>query len=364
MSEKNAFNPDWVSPPGDTIADILEERSYSQLEFAQRMGYTPKHANELLRSRAPISPETARKLELVLGATADFWIARETQYRGKVTPTPRNVERKGEEAWLKELPVRDMLQYGWLTPDFFTTNPEAACLRFFGVADVQAWRATYRNVLEMAAFRTSPTFRSQPGAVAAWLRQGEIQSISVQCKPWDPKTFQKALYEMRPLTRKRDPKLFLPELTRRCADCGVAVAIVRAPTGCRASGATRFLSPSKALLLLSFRYLSDDHFWFTFFHEAGHLILHSKNALFLEGGKASSAEESEANEFSAGVLVPFEFQSKLEHLRVERHEIRNFAKTIGVSPGIVLGQLQYRGKARPNQLNTLKARFQFAKSND
>ena len=364
MSDKSEFNPDWVSPPGETIADILEERSYSQLEFAQRMGYTPKHANELLRSRAPISLETARKLELVLGATADFWIARETQYRGNVTPSPRNVERKGEEAWLKELPIQDMLQYGWLDPDLFTANPAAACLRFFGVADVQAWRATYRNVLEIAAFRTSPTFRSQRGAVAAWLRQGEIDSASLECKAWDPRAFQKALFEMRPLTRKRDPKFFLPELTRRCADCGVAVAIVHAPAGCRASGATRFLSPTKALLLLSFRYLSDDHFWFTFFHEAGHLILHGRKALFLEGGKASSAEEREANEFSARVLVPSEFQSALERLNVERHEIRNFAKTIGVSPGIVLGQLQYRGKARPNQLSNLKARFRWAKSND
>jgi HTH-type transcriptional regulator/antitoxin HigA len=360
MSDKKDFNPDWVSPPGDTIADILEERSYSQLEFAQRMGYTPKYVNELIKSRAPISPETARKLELVLGATADFWIARDTQYRGSTLHPPTDVEHKDQEVWLKELPVKDMLQYGWLSKTLFATNRAAACLRFFGVADVQAWRATYQNVLEMAAFRTSPSFRSQPGAVAAWLRQGEIESASLECKPWDHKVFQSALAEMRFLTRKRNPKLFLPELSRRCADCGVAVAIVRAPEGCRASGATRFIAPSKALLLLSFRYLSDDHFWFTFFHEAGHLILHSKKALFLEGGAVSTAEELEANEFSARTLVPPEFQNKLERLKVERHEIRNFAKSIGVSPGIILGQLQYRGKARRNQLSTLKARFRWA----
>lgn len=229
---------------------------------------------------------------------------------------------------------------------------------------MQAWRATYRNILETAAFRTSPTFSSQPGAVAAWLRQGEIVSSSLECKPWDPKQFQKALSSIRPLTRKRDPKLFLPEVASRCAECGVSVAIVRAPTGCRASGATQFLSPSKALLLLSFRYLSDDHFWFTFFHEAGHLLLHSKKALFLEGGGASSAEENEANEFSAHTLVPPEFQSRLERLPIGRHEIRAFAKTVGVSPGIILGQLQHIGRARRNQLNTLKARFRWGNNND
>jgi plasmid maintenance system antidote protein VapI len=362
MPDKKAFNPDWVSPPGDTIADILEERSYSQLEFAQRMGHTLKLANKLLKSRVPISNETAQKLELVLGATADFWMARDTQYRGTIAHVSSDVERTAQETWLKELPVKDMLQHGWLNQALFAVNPALACLRFFGVADVQAWRATYRNVLQMAAFRTSPTFRSQPGSVAAWLRQGEIESSSLECKAWDARAFQKALLEMRALTRKRDPRLFVPELVRRCAECGVAVAIVRAPAGCRASGATRFLSPSKALLLLSFRYLSDDHFWFTFFHEAGHLLLHSKKALFLEGGAVSTAEEREANEFSARMLVPPEFQNELERLSVERHEIRNFAKKIGVSPGIVVGQLQFRGKARRNQLSTLKARFRWAQS--
>lgn len=359
MREKKSFDPDWTSPPGDTISDILAERSYSHLEFAQRMGYTTKQANDLVTSRVPISAETARRLELVLGASADFWIARETQHRGVPKHTRVGVEHKGQQDWLRELPTKEMLQYGWISQILFEENPTTACLRFFGVADVQAWRATYRNVLETVTFRTSPTFRSQPGAVAAWLRQGEIESAAIDCKPWDPKLFQSALSEIRPLTRKRDPKLFLPELTRRCADSGVAVVIVRAPNGCRASGATRFLSHDKALLLLSFRYLSDDHFWFTFFHEAGHLILHGKKALFLEGGKGSSAEEREANEFSARTLVPPEFQSTLERLNVERHAIRNFAKSVGVSPGIILGQLQHRGKARPNQLSTLKARFRW-----
>ncbi len=107
--------------------------------------------------------------------------------------------------------------------------------------------------------------------------------------------------------------------------------------------------------------MSDDHFWFTFFHEAGHLVLHSKKSLFLEGGNVSSTEEVEADEFSASILIPPEFLNKFDHLKVERHDIRNFAKAIGVSPGIVLGQLQYRGRARLNQLHMLKARFGWQK---
>lgn len=358
MAKDYEFQPDWCSVPGDTMTDILEERDLSLFEFAQRMGHTLKHARDMLNGRATITIEIAGRLETVLGASAAFWMNRESQYREDVARLQHEVRRAGGVEWLSELPVKDMVKSGWLEPVPDSADKVAACLNFFDVPDVERWRATYHDVLEMAAFRTSPSFESQPGAVAAWLRQGEIESASIDCKRWDAKRFQKALQEFRSLTRKKNPSFFIPELEQRCADCGVAVVIVRAPTGCRASGATRFLSPSRALMLLSFRYLSDDHFWFTFFHEAGHLLLHGKNALFLEGDNiASTKEEQEANEFAAGILIPTEFQAALLSLPVDGRDVIKFARLVGVSPGIVVGQLQHLGRIKPNQLNSLKRRY-------
>ncbi|HEV8072313.1 MAG TPA: ImmA/IrrE family metallo-endopeptidase [Planctomycetaceae bacterium] len=166
--------------------------------------------------------------------------------------------------------------------------------------------------------------------------------------------------EIRPLTRKRDPDAFLPVLQKSCAECGVAVAVVRAPQGCRASGATRFTGRAKALLQLSFRYLTDDHFWFTFFHEAAHLLLHSHAALFLEGvAPSSTKEEEEANEFAAGILIPKRYTNELLALRADHHQILRFAKKAGVSPGIVVGQLQHRKLIKQDHLNGLKRHFQW-----
>src|SRR5262245_53695423 len=136
------------------------------------------------------------------------------------------------------------------------------------------YTSTYVGLQQIAAFRTSPSFDSQPSAVAAWLRQGEIETEAFDCNHWDPIRFRESLADIRSLTRQKEPRRFIPALQRCCAESGVAVAIVRAPKGCRASGATRFLTRHKALLMLSFRYLTDDQFWFTFFHEAGHLLLH------------------------------------------------------------------------------------------
>lgn len=342
MGKSNSFQPNWISPPGDTISDILTERGISLSDFAQQIGDTPTHANKLLDGLASINAAVAKRLEETIGGSAAFWMARETQYREDAARLGNRTHDVSEDEWLRALPVRDMLAFGWIKPDSHATDKVEACLRFFGVPDVRSWHASYRGILETAAFRTSSSFPSQPAAVAAWLRQGEIESASISCAPWNAKRFRELLWDIRILTRKKDPEVFVPELKKRCAECGVAVAIIRAPTGCRASGATRFLLPTRALLLLSFRYLSDDHFWFTFFHEAGHLLLHDKKALFLEGAEMiTTEEEEEANEFAAHILIPPSAESALAKLRARAHDVIRFARRIGVCPGTRRSSLPY-----------------------
>lgn len=358
MVKRNVFQPDWISAPGETIVDILEERGLKRTEFGRLMGQPPERVEELMDARATITTDIAHRLEAVLGGSAAFWITRESQYRKDAARIQQDATTAVDYNWLGELPAKDMIKFGWLKPARGPAAQVRACLEFFGVADVNAWRLRYRSVLEKAAFRTSQAFESRPAAVAAWLRQGEIQAASIDCGPWNPARFQGLLPALRPLTRKKNPSDFLPELAKRCAECGVAVVIVRAPTGCRASGATRFLSPTKALLLLSFRYLSDDHFWFTFFHEAGHLLLHGQDTLFLEGTDTISAkDEQEANDLAGGVLIPSALDARLLGLPLNGREVIKFARLAGVSPGVVVGQLQYRKRIKPNQLNGLKRRF-------
>ncbi|HET9958574.1 MAG TPA: ImmA/IrrE family metallo-endopeptidase [Polyangiaceae bacterium] len=189
------------------------------------------------------------------------------------------------------------------------------------------------------------------------MRQGEILANGVLCKPWDPERFQEQIPRIRDLCNKKIPSIF-PTLQSLCSDCGVAAIVLQAPSGCRASGATRFLSPSKALLLLSFRYLSDDHFWFSFFHEAGHLLLHGERFVSVEGmDRSTSSQEHEANQFAANVLIPPEERQRMLALRSEFREIVRFALRIGVSPGVVVGQLQHAGRLGPHQQNRLKRRF-------
>ena len=360
MSAAETFCPDWTSPPGETISDVLRERGISIDDFAQKMQKSRQEILELLQGHSPITLGIARQLEKTLGASVEFWMSREFRYR----------ERLGgceEEAnlWVQSLPVADMLKFGWLGSLPEGSDLLAACLRFFGVGSVAAWHRVYGALEQRYSFRTSPSFESEPGALITWLRRGELEGSAMDCAPWNPLAFKSALDSVRGLTRERDPNRFLPALQRLCAEAGVAVAIVRSPNGSRASGATRFLSKNKALLLLSFRYLSDDQLWFSFFHEAGHLLLHDVKEVFVEGVKADDsteeleAKEREANEFAFRQLIPPEFHREFLALPLNGFAIARFAKRIGIASGIVVGQLQFHRRVRPNHFNNLKRRYEW-----
>ena len=350
------FSPNWASAPGDTIADILRERNLTEDEFAHRINFKIEDVKDLLEGRTAITLATARQLERTLGASIEYWMARDFQYGQDIARI--NVS---DEQWVNEFPLEDMINYHWIQNATSLREKIKACLDFFNVPSTRIWNQTYATVLQKVAFKKSLTVESRPASVAAWLRQGEIEAERVVCKPWNAKKFAASLGEIKSLTREKDPSKFLPHLQNICAESGVAVVIVRTPKGCPASGATKFLSQDKALLMLSFRYLRDDIFWFAFFHEAGHLLLHSNKSLFLEGADAlSTAEEEEANDFAENTLIPEEYKSEFLRLRADSREVIRFAVKLGIAPGIVVGQLQHKGIIPHGYLSTLQRRFKWA----
>lgn len=356
MLNKGPFTPDWICPPGVTIATILKEKGLSADDLARRIKRPLHDVELLLDGGAALSDDLAHHLAEALGSSAGFWSRREVRYRQGLDRLYQEASQAARQNWLDEIPVKDMMRMGWIKSMDDPTALAAAVLRFFGVPDLDSWRNAYQEALHPAFFRTSPTFESHPGAIAAWLRQGEYEAGAIYCEKWNPDAFRKQLQVIRGLTREKDPEVFLPELKHLCAQCGVAVvAPLRAPKGCRASGASWFLSPGRPLLMLSFRYLRDDHLWFTFFHEAAHLLIHGDRTLFLEGeGRETSKEEEEANAFAANTLIPPEHHAEMLRLRMHTRSVVRFARKIGIAPGIVVGQLQYGKIIRYDQLNDLK----------
>lgn len=355
MTDARGYQPEWVSSPGDTILALLRSRGITTPQFIDRMGESAPTISALVSGQLPITIALARRLQFVLGSSVEFWMCRDALYRD-------DCERLSQEHedWLTELPTTDMIKFGWIPSPQKPASLLVNCLRFFGVSSVAEWHVTNGARLEKVAFRTSEAFPELRGSLAAWLRKGELEAQSLDCMPWSPRRLEENLESIRSLTREKNPARFLPKLVDSCAAAGVAMAIVRAPKGCRASGATRFLTSQKAMLLLSFRYLSDDHFWFSFFHEVGHLLLHRSNGLFLEGIDAiDPVLEEEANDFAAERLIPHQYTPELQSLTSDARKIIRFASKLQIAPGIVVGQMQHRGYLGRNQQNSLKRRFEW-----
>jgi len=203
------------------------------------------------------------------------------------------------------------------------------------------------------AYRQSQRFEPCAEAVSAWLRQGEIEAQRIDCSPFDKKLFQKLLDETRVLTRT-EPEEFQPNIIELCASAGVAVVFIPDLPKTGVCGATRWLG-GKAVIQLSLRYRSNDHLWFTFFHEAGHIIKHGRKDIFLEGNGMSGEKEEEANAFARDKLIPAAiYKQFLQHSSHTLAEIESFADDIGIAPGIVVGRLQHEGLIPRNRGNKLK----------
>ena len=356
MSNGN-FEPDWFSPPGDTIAALMAKRRMTIAAAAAALHCDPVIVRGLLSGVVNVDKRLASKLAQALGGNAEFWCRRQETYEAALDRVVERLPQDEVAAWLRHLPLKDMAEYGWRDPPARRASALKAYLAYFGVNGPQEWERRYTSSINDINFRSSPKFKSKAGPLSAWLRQSEIEAAVVPCDKWSGTVLRDRLSEIRALTNKRQPQGFIPKLREIFASAGVAVVFVKAPAGCSASGATKFLSDNKAIVALSFRYLSDDHFWFTVFHEIGHLLLHGKSATFVEGQDWTDVREQEANRFAANVLIPIESQEELADLPARKEPVIRFAVRSGVAPGIVVGQMQHLGNARREQLNFLKRRY-------
>ena len=166
-------------------------------QFADRAGYTTKHVSQLVRGKAAITEDTALRLERVLGSTAEFWLSREAKYREAIARAEERKRLESETEWLKELPLREMIKFGWVKKCSEKIEQVSECLKYFGFASVSAWRSKYPLPSQLAAFKSSEKYEKKPGAVAAWLRRGEQIAERRPCEKYDSQGFLAKLQTFR-----------------------------------------------------------------------------------------------------------------------------------------------------------------------
>jgi len=360
IKEMQEFTPDWISPPSDTITDILEERDWTQVEFAKRMGMSKKHTNLMLNAKAPITYDTALKLESVIGSTAKFWLNREAQYRESLARKEELKKLNDWNDWVHKFPVRDLMNKGFLQNKRIDSKNKPyivkELLRLFKVASPKEWESRYGNM--QVAFRRTKEEQSDIGAITSWIRLGEISAEQRDGPKYDRNKFVRSLDAIRKLT-KLSPKEFEPELQKLCCDSGVVLVFIPSIKNAHVSGVARWLNPHKPLIQLSSYGKYNDRFWFTFFHEAAHILLHNKNNVFLDEfdhSRLYSQEEIEADKWASDHLIPEKYTPEFLAL-TNRVAVLAFAKKLDIHPGIVVGRLQHEGIIDYSRMVDLKEKF-------
>lgn len=366
LAERGAdapFAPDWVSPPGDTILDLLEERDWTQQQLADRLGYSLKHVNQLIKGKVPLTDEAAARLQNVLGASVGFWLTREAQYRERLAVQDATERQATMVPWLERFPIRDLMELGVLAKQRIDAKSKprlvGELLSFFGVASPEQWASQYER-MELA-FRRSREDQADIGAITAWLRMGEQQAEKLDGPAYDEGRFRAALAEIRGLTCLGRQE-FEPRMKRLLHESGVAFVMAPALPRSHVSGVARWLNAHRPLIQLSLYGKQNDRFWFSFFHEAAHILLHSKQkkSVFLDDpakAGASSKEEQEANAWARDFLIAPADALHLVEVPKSRVEVTSFAQSIGVHPGIVVGRMQHDGLLDVRWLNDLKVSF-------
>jgi addiction module HigA family antidote len=357
MADKASAAHELLSPPGDTIQETIDVLGMSQVELAERTGLNKKSINRIIKGIEPISHNTALLLERVLGIPVDFWLERERIYRQELMRIESEEALLLDREWLKRFPVNEMRKLGWIEAVKDPIELMKAMLSFFAVGSPQQWERLYIKGGHAMAFRMSLVHSTKPGALSAWLRQGELQAQRARLRPYDARTFLSVLEDVKELVRKQ-PADYKDRLQNACSYAGVAVEYTPCLPGVVASGAARWVrNGSTPLIQLSGRFKTNDHFWFSFFHEAGHILLHGKKLVFIEeiaGAVADDQKETGADTFAVKQLFPAEALAALCEDGIDETTIRLYAQRYGTHPAIIAGRLEHEGLVRYGKYRHLK----------
>lgn len=332
----------YAVPTGSFLDEWLDENKMTRAELARRLGVSRKHVSLLVAGRVPLSFPLAEDLELVTGVSARVWNNYEALYQADLARLRKDAVLEGRFAEALKFPIEYLRRRGHVKAEWSNkAGVVRDLLEFFGVADFDSLLAYAPQ--QLAAYRQSQAFEIDEFAVCSWIRCGFLEATQRKVEEFDPERLKAALPQLRSLSIEENFGQRIVDLT---AEAGVAVVFDSGPSGTRCSGVTHW-ADSTPVVQLTDRGKKNDRFWFTLFHELGHVLLHSRHRVFVEGASVDEADvddaESEANDFARDTLISPDNWAKRPRTR-SLDAIRAYAAEIGIHPGIVVGRMQYEMK--------------------
>ena len=306
MSNYIEYNDTIAFHPGYYIKEIIDESGLTQEDFAKRLDTTPKNLSLLIRGEQSLSIDIAMKLSRMIGTSVNYWLNLQNAYDALIA------EFKSEEELDKERIIFEYLDY-----KYFRDN--------YGLPDL------------------SGKTDEQIKAIRKFLNVATNKSLKTEAPKFNKKKFQDAVKYALTLTRNHEE--FYTLIRKAFMEAGVIFVILPNIEGSKTNGATKKIGDN-IMLMVNDRKLNADSFWFTLFHEIGHIINGDYGISF---DKETGQQEEAADIFADDNLIPREqYIEFVQQACFDLQSIREFADSINRDPGIVLGRLQNDKKVDSN----------------
>lgn len=346
------FYPDIIITPGDIILEHMEANNLNQKELAMRVGISKEHMSKIINGKKAITFDTASALEKVLGMPGSFWTNLERNYQENLKRKSILDEGNKELEILKKIPYNEICKRGWLKKKDSIIDKVLQLREFFRVNDLNTINNVYASAFRLQNGKTGNEY-----AQATWIAYGENAATDIEVNEFDKKRLVGRLPEIRSATLIEGTAA-LEKIKEIFAECGIVLVLSKELKGTFAHGVTKWLTPDKAMVMISLRGSYTDIIWFSLFHELGHILLHGKR---FDYSTSTKREEDEADAFAADYLISNEDYNRfVQNYRINEENIKSFAKSIGIEPGVVVGRLAHDKIIEFSEFNGLKRRYKWS----
>lgn len=350
---------DYIFHPGDTLAEILEDRKMTQFELALRTGVTPKHVSSIVSGKKGVSVSFAKKLEYALGIEAQFWINLQSNYDREIFEYNEAHNITSEEIKvlnnLKEV-IQDFQNLGLMKENESNSESVLSLRKILHVSNLN----DIPKLAEAAAFRIGEHAPVNPYVLFAWQRMCELYTDDVAIDyALNIQKLRESLDEIKQTMFKK-PNVMINELKEILGKCGIIFDIVPNYVGAPVQGYVKNLN-DKLLLCITLRGKYSDIFWFTLLHEIGHIIDGDVKNVYVDFNTINNASELNADNFAKNTLLNADkyndFVMKGKYNSIS--EIKELANACNVQPFIVIGRLMKEGLIDWSDYSSYRLKYQW-----
>lgn len=351
--------------PGYYLKEMIEYEGMNQDELAKRLKTSGKNISDLINGKTNLSDEMAMNLSIVFGTSVSLWLNLNKKYIEKKLEIDKRIQDDKECELVRKIDYKFWSDLGLVETTTRTLDRVKALQAYFRIASLDVlcrrdflvqYRTTIPHVEDINVMNAN-----------AWVQTAINIGNKKQVNKFNKKMLIDSLPEIRKMTLQ-NPEKFYPRLEEILAECGIALVLLPNLKNCGINGAVKWINKEKVILAINNRRKYADIFWFSLFHELGHVLQQRIKVLLVSGDETlnNSDEllrrlEKEADIFSQNILIPgHEYQEFLRRTwKIEENDIIDFAKEIDVHPGIVLGRLQMEKRVSYNtRMNSLKIKYE------